>query len=142
MALAIGIGSLLHHDDAAGRVAARLLGAEDPRIQVSEVVSLTPELAEEIAAADAVLFFDASVATGAVELHELQPSRDALAGHTGAPGSLLALAEAVYGRTPRSALVRIPVLRLDVGEGLSAVAQTAAHEAAALAKSWLASDAK
>lgn len=139
MPLAIAIGSLLHHDDAAGRVAARLLAAMRPGLDVREVVSLAPELAEEIAAADTVLFFDASTSAGAPDLAELNPTGDAPLGHAVTAGSLLALAVALYGRAPRCALVRIPVRRLDPGEGLTRAAQAAAREAAELGDRWLAS---
>ncbi|HUJ27732.1 MAG TPA: hydrogenase maturation protease [Myxococcales bacterium] len=131
MTLVIGIGSLLHGDDAAGRLAARALGGR-------EVVQLTPELAEDVAAAEAVLFLDAAPDASEVEVVAVRAGSPEAGSHAATPSSLLGLANALYGRVPeRCALLRIPATRLDVGEGLSPQAAAAVRRAVALGTQWV-----
>jgi hydrogenase maturation protease len=138
MALAIGIGSLLHRDDAAGRVASRLLGERVPSLDVREVLQLTPELAEDVAASDVVLFLDASLTARSVSLTEVRPGLAQPDGHAMDPASLLALAAAVYGRRPgRCVLVRIPAVRLELGEGLTRETGVFVAAAVELAQRWV-----
>lgn len=79
----------------------------DPRVRVLSRQQWTPDLAEDIARADSVLFIDCSVdsAPGSVEIAAVQPA-PGLQGfathHHGAP-QLLALAHELYGSVPANA---------------------------------------
>jgi len=71
--LLIGIGNRLRSDDGIGYRIAETLRAEDSPMQVLAVQQLTPELAEPIAAAAAVLFVDASVLDPGADQLRLEP---------------------------------------------------------------------
>jgi Ni,Fe-hydrogenase maturation factor len=92
-----------------------------PEVLALAVPQLTPELAELLAEAQSAVFVDACVTTEAgVEVQPLDASRwQESLGHTSDPGTLLALAAAVYGRSPPAWLVRIPIESFGFGIGLS-----------------------
>jgi hydrogenase maturation protease len=123
--LVIGYGSPLRQDDAAGWLVATAL-AERWRgvdgIAVLVDVQPLPEWADALAAAELAFFVDAcpSDANGAdvVVVSALEPSRDAGPpdGHAAGPQTLLALAEALYGRRPRAHLVSVPGRCFDVSD--------------------------
>jgi hydrogenase maturation protease len=107
----IGYGSPIRGDDAIGPLAAEQL-AERPLPEGVRVVSrhvLTAELAEDLAAADRVVFLDATVegAPGEVRVRDLAPDARAVStmAHFHDPRELLAWCETLYGRTPRAWLV-------------------------------------
>ena len=82
----------------------------------------TPDLAEEVAQAESVVFIDCAVdaAPGAVRVARVQPVRTAggLATHHTNPAELLALGEELYGSLPRNALL------LTVGAGSTEMGET------------------
>lgn len=82
----------------------------------------TPDLAEDIAAAECVLFLDSSIesAPGAVSLVEVAPASPGpgLATHHIAASELLALEQKLYGSQPRQALL------LAVGAGSTELGET------------------
>ena len=95
----------------------------DSGIRVETFLQLAPELAEMLADLERVLFVDAHVAADRpdVELQTLAPSEDPrldLAHHM-APGALLALTLAAYGRAPESALLTVRAHDLSHAAGLS-----------------------
>jgi hydrogenase maturation protease len=97
-----------------------------PGVEALSIHQLTPELAERIAAARLVLFIDASVEDihGEVAARRLWPKEDTgSSAHTGDARGLLALAESLYGRCPPAWLVTVPAAKLNLGEGLSPVAE-------------------
>lgn len=81
----------------------------EPGIRAIARQQWTPELAEEIALADAVIFIDCSVesAPGSVRLDDVTASSGEShpATHTVSPPELLALARDLYGSMPRRALL-------------------------------------
>jgi hydrogenase maturation protease len=93
-----------------------------PSVRVLSRQQWTPDLAEDVAQAESVVFIDCSVesAPGAVNVHPVEP---AAAGpglathHVGAP-ELLALAQELYGSLPRNALL------LTIGTGSVELAET------------------
>src|SRR5208337_400443 len=101
--LILACGNTLRSDDGIGPWLAAW--AEDkfrdnPEVRVIARQQWTPDLAEEIAAAAAVLFIDCSIASapGSVALNEVQPSTPAqglATHHQGAP-QLLALTHELY----------------------------------------------
>ena len=127
--LVIGYGNSLRSDDGAGpRVAAAVASWDVPGLVAVAVHQLTPELAERLAFADLAIFVDARLASGAesVEVYPLEtPAEVGIHGHVCDPRSLLALARAIYGRSPRCWLVTVPSTDFSLGEGLSKTARAA-----------------
>ena len=130
--LVIGYGNPLRGDDGAGWHAAGLLAADRRAADVTVLRrhQLTPELAEDVSAADLVVFVDASVegtAPGAVVATEIDPGGGAAwaAGqawsHHLDPAGLVAMAEALYGHAPPATVVRVGACDLDAGTDLSPV---------------------
>ncbi|MDY7101799.1 MAG: hydrogenase maturation protease [Actinomycetota bacterium] len=139
--LVIGYGNDLRRDDGAGRVVAdrvEALGLDG--VTVRSVVQLVPELATDIAAADHVVFVDASVAgpgdgpaVDEPEIVEVVAAPDHLGlAHHATPAGLLALAGAVSQRRPRSTVISIPADDLGIGAGLSPPTDRAATRAVEL----------
>ena len=120
--LVIGYGNTLRRDDGVGPCVAEAVAAlnlTDVRTLVCH--QLTPELAEAISQADAVIFVDADAkSTGEVELHEME-ANDAsqILAHATDPRSLLALAKSAFGRGPKAWSLAIPAEDLGFGDGLS-----------------------
>jgi len=127
MILVIGYGNELRGDDAVGpRVAAALAAFNLPDTRVHGAAGLTPELAEMVSQSDTVIFVDAALdgPPGQVEVTPCRPVdlRRPL-GHTSDPESLLALAQAVFGRCPAAWLVKVQIESTELGQPLSAAAQ-------------------
>jgi hydrogenase maturation protease len=133
-AIVIGCGSRLRGDDGVGPRVAEMVGRRRPDVRALPVHQLTPELAAEIAVADIAVFVDARTGGGAgVEITRLSPaaSTSSLA-HVATPGAVLALAEALYGRSPVAFAVGVPVATLGFGDRLSAAARAGARSALAV----------
>jgi len=97
----------------------------------------TLELAEEIAAAEAVLFVDCSVAiaAGSVSVRDVQASANSerLDTHRQGASELLGLARDLYSSLPRAAmLLTVGAGSLELGEEFSAQVKAALPEACAL----------
>ncbi len=131
--LVIGYGNSLRTDDGAGPcVAAAVASWDIPGVVAVAVHQLTPELSEQLAIADLAIFVDARLATGGetVEVLPLEtPEELGLHGHVCDPRSLLALARAIYGRTPRCWLITVPCTDFSLGEGLSITARKGVAQA-------------
>ncbi len=109
--LIIGYGSPIRGDDAIGPLAADALQA-GPLPEGVEVISrhiLTAELVEDIAAADRVIFIDATVEgePGEVRVRDLKPDSSAVStmAHFLDPRELLAWCQTLYQREPAAYLV-------------------------------------
>ena len=92
-----------------------------PDVTVLSVHQLTPELAPFLAQAHGAVFLDAD-ASGCqvVRVTYVLPRTDGqYAGHIATPGALLALARAVYGRSPDAWLISIPAIDFTLGASLS-----------------------
>ena len=148
--LLIGIGNRLRSDDGVGYRIAETLRAEGAAMQVLAVQQLTPELAEPIAAAAAVLFVDAAVLGGGRLRLEPLPAAGSPSGasatraplsHHVSPMGLLQLSQVLYGRWPPAWQLLIPVAQLQLGEQLSPAADAAMAEALTLLRRWRPGDA-
>ena len=101
----------------------------------------TPELAEDIAQASAVLFVDCSIAAppGSVTLQPVTPAQiqpSYLTHHLDAP-ALLLLAQSLFGQTPtRADLLLIGAHSLDHTDQLSGAVQAALPQALNLLLTW------
>ena len=146
--LVIGIGNPLRGDDGAGTWLAEqaaVLMAADPGgpVAVRSVQQLTPELAEELAQLEEVLFIDAwlAPATAAPELTEIGPAPGAAESHRLEPAQLLAMSQALFGSMPRAHLLQVPAHAFAHGMELSEELEATLPEARALLQAWLHGDA-
>jgi hydrogenase maturation protease len=125
--LILACGNTLREDDGVGPFLAQWAEErwhDDARVRVLCDHQWTPDLAQEIAAAETVIFVDCSLdqAPGQILLHELSPASLKLGlvtHHLGAP-ELLSVAQELYGTRPRRAcLLTIGAASIELGEGLS-----------------------
>ncbi|MBD1195219.1 hydrogenase maturation protease [Vulcanococcus sp. Clear-D1] len=145
-ALVIGIGNRLRSDDGAGIHVAEAIKAQPTGMHVVLCDQLTPELAECISQARAVLFVDAQMSEAdhapaqSPSAAQLQPL-EALAsgdpgGHALTPPRLLALSAALYGPCPPAWQLLIPGEQWHVGDQLSARTAAACSNALPLVLAW------
>ncbi len=130
--LVIGYGNELRSDDGVGpKVAATVEAWHSPSIHTIACHQLTPELAEPIASADAVIFVDATLERlASIQLKPIQPVNDPrVMTHVTDPRSLLCLARTIFGRCPQSWVLTIPIKNVGFGGELSDLA-TKGFEAA------------
>jgi hydrogenase maturation protease len=133
--LVLAYGNTLRTDDgfawrAAEALAARLQGAHlGECVFVRTLHQLTPELSEDVAAADGVVFLDARMDGVPGELHVATlGASEALASsfaHSLTPAMLVSLADLLFGRKPRAALVTVTGESFELGEGLSPIVAAA-----------------
>ena len=126
--LILACGNTLRGDDGVGPWLAAWAEerfATEPAVRVVSRQQWTPDLAEDIAQAESVLFLDCAVdsAPGAVRIAVIQPvpASSALATHHSGAPELLALAQQLYDSLPRSALL------LTIGAGSTEWAKNSAR---------------
>ena len=133
MFLCIAIGNPLCGDDGVARRALQLLptGAQ---IRTLEVIQLTPEVAPEIAAADAVIFLDADSSIEEVTLAAIGDcsTRSTPLTHSIGAFELLETARRLYCFGGEALLCRIPARQFEPGKGMTQQAENAARSAAKL----------
>lgn len=136
-ALVIALGQTLRRDDGA---AAALLGTVPlpAACRLLVLPQLLPELADDLARADRVLFVDAALD----QAEPLLESVAAAAGpraftHAATPGGLLELCRRLHGTQPVAYALRLPAFDLGFGEGLSEALQAQLPKARALLVQWL-----
>ena len=142
--LVIGIGNPLRGDDGVGALLAEQAAvstAAEPggSVAVRSVQQLTPELAEELADLDAVLFIDAdgAVESAGPQLKDLHPAGASGNSHGLEPAALLAVCQALYGRAPAAQLLLVPATAFAHGTALSAGLQRQLPAARHLLHRWL-----
>jgi len=124
--LVIGYGNTLRSDDGAGpRVAETVAAMNYPGVRALVCPLLTPELADPISQARAVLFVDAAVDTPReVRLRQLEPAESAqIMTHAADPRALLALARDVFGHAPEAWWLTVPAVKFDFSSKLSPEAE-------------------
>lgn len=138
--LVIGYGNTLRGDDAAGIRAAELIAKRRPEIECVCMHQLMPELAEQIAVSDIVIFFDADVNVTQPNVRLVAPSvvDDQPRTHFISPESLLQLCQLLYQRMPLKAyIIGIPASQFEFSEELSESTKKAVEESAILVESLL-----
>lgn len=133
--LVIGYGNTLRGDDALGPEVATLIEQQKfPGVFAVTVHQLTPELADPISAADAVVFIDASSDPASeVSLRPLAAADQVeVRPHFGHPAALLKLAAQTFQRCPAAWLLTVPGFDFGFKGGLSARAQAAAQTGLAM----------
>jgi|SRR5271165_1877559 len=138
--LILACGNTLRGDDGIGPFLcawAEERFAADPGVRTIASHQWTPDMAEEVAAAESVIFVDCSLdqAPGQILLRELAPaplSPGLVTHHLGA-AELLGVAEELYGARPRRAcLLTIGAGSIELGEGLSPTVREMLPDAQAL----------
>lgn len=136
-ALIIGYGNPVRGDDAFGWHAADHLASlpefgANPGIRILTVHQLMPELAEAIAGAKLVIFFDAKppsaeAAPGAIFCEEIHPASISpqLLGHHLTPASVLACARAFHGTIPRAFVLSVSAASFAYGAPLAPAVESA-----------------
>ena len=139
--LVIGYGNELRSDDGLGpKIAAAIEQEHMAGVQVITAHQLTPELAEPISAADAVIFIDAAIQRlDRVKGEGLDPSvvvrvlspggvgspEAQFRAHGNTPELLMGLAVRLFGKCPPGWSITVPAADFGFGETLSASAQAA-----------------
>lgn len=135
--LILACGNTLREDDGVGPFLAQWAEErwrDDARIRVLCDHQWTPEMVEDVAAAEYVLFIDCTTdgAPGLVRTLAIGPCADTtkLGTHHLDASQLLALSRRLYGRIPRnSLLLTIGAGSLELREGFSEAMQNALPEA-------------
>ncbi|HME09269.1 MAG TPA: hydrogenase maturation protease [Bryobacteraceae bacterium] len=138
--LLIATGNRLRRDDGVAQSVLERLGPASGGVETRALLQLTPEVAEDIAPYDAVIFIDADAGAtelGLAQLDELPSS--AVLTHVSRPADIVALSRALFGFTGRAFLCRIPVDDLSLGEGLSRRASAIAAQATEMVRALLSS---
>jgi hydrogenase maturation protease len=138
--LILACGNTLREDDGIGPwLAARAEErfAANPSVQIISRQQWTPELAEDIAHAESVLFVDCAMNAqpGAVLLAPIAPEADsrAPATHQSSAAELLALSRSLYSTIPHtSLLLTVGAASLELRESFSAEVAAVLPEAFAL----------
>ncbi len=141
MALIIGYGSEIRRDDGIGPYVARKIHVRRlPGVRILTPHQLTPELAEDLSAAQVAIFVDAHIDAlrDPVAIQRIVPGNaTASMTHTCRPDALLELARRVFGRAPDAWSVAIAGEEFGVGEGLSRAGKNNADAAAEQIEAFL-----
>jgi hydrogenase maturation protease len=124
--LVIGYGNTLRGDDGVGVHVGDAL-RDDPRLAGARIITcpqLTPELAEDISAADLVVLVDARVdhtRPGAVRVDTIVPGAEPCpsGSHVVDANDLIELARSAFGAVPKVVVVSAGGTQFGFGEGLS-----------------------
>jgi hydrogenase maturation protease len=137
--LVIGYGNTLRRDDGVGVYLAEALTARGwPGVEVIACHQLTPELAEPISRAAAVVFADAGFARRQVRMERVRPlTGGTVLAHECSPGVLLGLAQALFGRQPPGWVLTLPAEDFGLGEGLSPLARTGLQTGLRRLEAWV-----
>ncbi len=139
MMLVIGFGNPLRGDDGAGPSVARASDLALPGVTVITPHQLLPELAPEVAAADVVVFIDAStgIPAGEIRCQAVDPAVTPGIGHVLSPAALVGLGLAAFGHAPHAWLVEIGTASFDVGASITPAVADALPRAVELVRSRL-----
>ncbi|MDP2182798.1 MAG: hydrogenase maturation protease [Actinomycetota bacterium] len=126
------IGNKARGDDGVARRVAELLeGCFGAEVTLVSQPQLDVVLAEDVAAADEVIFIDAERrAAPLVAVTDVVPDASGSNAHALDPSGLLALSQALYACAAAARLVSVAAPEMGHAEGLSAIAEAASHEAA------------
>ena len=141
--LIIGYGNTLRGDDGIGYKIAEIIEQWNlDNITSFAVHQLTPDLAENIAKADTVIFIDAvpitNINTANLEIKTISSNQknNNLAHHNN-PEQLLSLSQAIYQKSPRAYWILVPALHFNFSEEFSLITQKYANIALEKIKKFL-----
>lgn len=129
--LVVGYGSTLRGDDGVGPAVAEWVSQQNwPDVEARAIHQLFPEVAEEIAKYDRVIFVDASAGETIRLVHTpLKEASDRLMAHRCSPGALLRMARELYGAHTVGQLITIPAFDFNINPAFSAQTQLFVKEA-------------
>lgn len=135
--LILACGNTLREDDGVGPFLAQWAEErwrDDPRVRVLCDHQWTPEMVEDVAAAESVIFVDCATdcEPGLVRTMAVEPAGDTskIGTHHLDAGQLLALSKQLYGRMPRNSLLfTLGASSLELREGFSEAVQAALPDA-------------
>ncbi|MCX6868213.1 MAG: hydrogenase maturation protease [Verrucomicrobia bacterium] len=130
--LVIGYGNTVRQDDQAGPLVAERIAALDlPGVCTLACAQLSPEHAEVVALAQAVVFVDAQAGPDRhINLQPVLPGDSSqVTTHAVEPQTLLALARDVFGQAPKAWLLTIPAELFGFGTDLSPLTQQCIEQA-------------
>ncbi len=138
--LIVGYGNPLRSDDGLGWRAAeelsRSLSLAEGEVEVEVIMrqQLTPELADNLTRADVVFFIDAARGgqPGDLGCAPVTPQPGTIDTHHSSPAGILALAQQLYGASPRAFVVSMCGECFDHGSALSATVEAALPKLIAL----------
>jgi Ni,Fe-hydrogenase maturation factor len=127
--LLIAVGNRLRRDDGVAHTVLGQLGSIRD-VDSRAFLQLSPEVAQDIAAYNAVVFIDsdASAVEPIIQSIDRLPSSPVFS-HLSSPAEVVALSRALFGFGGRALLCRIPVCDLSTGEGLSLQTRACAAQA-------------
>ena len=133
----VALGNPLRGDDGVARRVIELLGPTDA--ETVAAIQATPELADQIAGADRVIFIDADTTPGETRLEALAPPTGSPSpiGHSISPAETVELSRRLFGFQGEAWICRVPVTDCSVGEQLTPAADSNATRAAALVNAIL-----
>ncbi len=143
--LIVGYGNPLRSDDAIGWHASRLLAQAlaGRDVEVITCHQLTPELAEPLSQCSRAVFIDADAEgkRGAIHRRPVRPLLPASSAftHTCTPSGLLASAQQLYGRHPRSIVITVSAQSFEFGDALSPLVSAALPKVVEMVCQWVAS---
>jgi hydrogenase maturation protease len=127
--LVIGYGNTLRGDDGVGYYVAEAVESwQLPEVESRPCHQLTPELAAELAAADRVIFVDATPPQNPhspIVVERIVPGENAAAfsGHHSSPHALLSLTQKLYSKRPVAYTLLLPSWEMGFSETLSPIAK-------------------
>lgn len=129
--LVIGVGNPLRRDDGVGPWLAETLQRDHPAlIQALLCQQLTPELAEDIASYERVLFIDAGTENQPLQIFHLEPLPTSSAlGHAQSAEQILYWTQKLFGKKVDAWIMVVPGSDFGYGLGFSAPCTQKAQEA-------------
>lgn len=130
--LIIGYGNTLRSDDGVGQKVAEIVaGWELQGVRSLPVHQLTPELADDMAQVETVIFVDAVPSEDEqimIKTLENDQTNNSF-GHTSSPEYLLYLTEKIYEKKPASYWILIPAINFEFGENFSEITENGKEKA-------------
>lgn len=139
MTLVIGFGNPLRGDDGAGPAVARAAELARADVAVLTPHQLLPELATAVAAAEVVVFVDAStgVRAGDVRCLPVHAAAASRLGHVLSPACLVGLGLGAFGHAPQAWLVEVGAASFDLGDRLTPAVAAAVPRAAEVVRALI-----
>lgn len=140
--LVIGYGNTVRGDDGVGPALVHWVEQQHwAGVTAQTAQQLFPEMAQDVANFERVLFIDASAEPlPKVRLHPVLEASNTLMAHRCCPGSLLRMARELYGAQTEAHLLTIPADCMEAGTALSARTRFFMEEAQTLLTQFCAQD--
>jgi len=136
-AMLIAIGNRERRDDGVAHTVLESLACRHA-VELRSVLQLAPEIADDIAGYDLVIFLDADARASELSIQTVDPSpANGVFTHVAGPAEIVGLAGVLFGFKGRALLCRIPAYDFSWEEGLSRRSRKRALEATVRLESLL-----